>query len=270
MFGLGLRIAMRVAAIVEGQDLELTLGGTAFIVVVGVVFGALFGPVAVMPGRLWKRHPVLGSALVGAPVGLAFVVLVGGSEILDVGNPVVNLLTFGSAGAAFGAVAAWRVVRRPGRGAARGAIVIGSVGASALALALTTPALAWVLDRIDGGTQVHPKLPGLRDPRIESLGDVLFGALGSLLGGAFAGLALAGVLILGRRIVVASRRPVLTIGGALAALGALTLLIPDGPRDAGNTAVIALGMAAMAVAAGWLVVRISEWFDPDVWGAGTS
>ena len=271
-FGIGIRIAMRIAAVMGGQDPEFSIPGTVAILVIGVILGAAFGPVAVVVGGIWRGRPVLGAALVGAGLALSFVVLVGGSEIVDIGVPAVNVLTFGASGAALGATAAWRVASRAEgvAGAGVGAVLVGTVAATAVVSALTTPPIAWIMDRLDGGTAVHPALPTLRDPRIESLGDIVGGALGALLGGVFVGMALAGVLILARRWVTASGRPVLAIGAIIAVLGGLTLLIPDGPRTTGNTAVIAVGIVVTAAAISSLVVRISRWFQPDLWRAPTS
>ena len=271
VFGLGLRIAMRVAALVEGLETGFTVPGTIGIVVMGMIFGAVFGPVAVMIGRLWRGRMVLGATAAGALLGLFFVLAVAGSEITDVGDTAVNLVTFGASGAAFGATTAWAAGRRreidvPAH-SVRGAIVAGTVAATALVSAVGSPITAWILDRFDGGTPVHPQLPTLRDPRVEGLGDLLGGALGGLIGGAFLGLALAGLLLLVRRWVVATDRPVATIGVLLAVLGGLTLLIPNGPRTTGNTAIVAAGIAVMAIAIAWSAVRFSRWFQPDVWGA---
>ena len=273
VFGVGIRVAMRIAAIAEGEGTEFTIGGTVGIVMVGIIFGAAFGPVAVMVGRSWRRHPVAGAALAGAPLGLALVMLIGGSEIFELGNPMANFLTFGCSGAAFGSITAWRVERRRVESAARpgnGAIVIGTVAATALVSALMAPVTAWVLDRFDGGTRVHPALPTLRDPRVDGLADLIGGAFGALVGGIFIGLALAGILIVVRRYVVASGHPVVAIGILIAGVGLLTLLIPDGPRTTGNTVAVATGVVVTAVLVSIVSVRISRWFEPDVWDAITS
>lgn len=268
VFGLGIRGAMRVAALMEGLDLELTVPGTFFLVVGGAVLGAVLGPVAVLAGGAWRRRPVLGAALVSGPVALGLVVLGSGSEIADIGQPVVNVITFGSSGAALGAVAAWRAGQpsnRAERARSAGAIVIGSVAATALVAAVSTPVVGWVLDRLDGGSRVHPALPNLRDPRVESLGEALGAAAGALLSGALVGVVVAGVVIAARRMRVATARPGLVIGAVMLVLGGLGLLLPEGPRTLGNTAVIAVAMAASALAAAWLLLRISRWFDPALW-----
>jgi hypothetical protein len=63
---------------------------------------------------------------------------------------------------------------------------------------------------------------------------------------------------------------VVAIGILIAGVGLLTLLIPDGPRTTGNTVAVATGVVVTAVLVSIVSVRISRWFEPDVWDALTS
>ena len=212
-----------------------------------------------------------GAALVSAAFGLGLVVVASGSEIADIGHPMVNIATFGSAGAALGLVATARIGRSPAIDAtarARGATLVGSVFGTAVGLAVSMPALAWVLDRIDGGVQIYPGLPEWRDPRIGDAGEALGTIVGTGMSGVFLGLLLGMALVAMRRRVTSSDRPVRVIASAYAVMTAGLLLLPEGPRTFGNTGVVAVGLLGIAVLIALLTVRFSNWLEPSALGVG--
>ncbi|MFQ5968366.1 MAG: hypothetical protein ACE5MI_12285 [Acidimicrobiia bacterium] len=248
MLGVGLRAAMRVAAVSEGQETSFTIGGTFFILLVGaaigVIIGALYGGV-----RRWVPGAGLGK---GAIFGFVLALLVGallfgpsGSEARTIGSPLLNMLTFGGSIVLLGIGIEWmwpRIEKRPamsrraGAGEVSGAIV--GIGA---ALVLTVFALArWMAETPDGFWLTLGLFVG-------------FAAEGLLLGavlGVFYGLVRRG----GRwsRVVY----PV-----ALVVLWLVVVLTAGddgmtGPDATEIVAIVALVLAGFGVASAWLTERL--------------
>lgn len=119
VLGVGLRLAMRVVAILDADITpELTVGGTIGIVVLGGMLGIPLGILVALLGRRVEA-PVAG--MVSAVVGLGMLAM--GDELrhelleLGVGWPV-NVPMFGAVFYAFGFVAARLAARFRARGAA--------------------------------------------------------------------------------------------------------------------------------------------------------
>ncbi len=177
--GAGLRLAMRLAAVTEGQETVFTPGGTLFLLVAGGSFGLLLGP---LYGAVRRWVPGRGTGR-GAVFGMVLAVLAGvllfsdsDSEARVIGAASVNVLSFGLSFTAWGVVAEWswaRLDRWPSAGRAASGAAAGSLAGAATGLVVTAVALGrWTATTSHGVLSLVGSLAG----------GVL---LGLLFGGAF-------------------------------------------------------------------------------------
>jgi hypothetical protein len=115
ILGPGLRIAMRVVAILDpARSPEFTVGGTMFIIIgIGVVMGGIFGVIGnVLRGGF--NVPGRGAGLIPA---LLVMLMIGldselRNEIVGLGaGPWLNIPMFGAVALAYGALWTWAVTR---------------------------------------------------------------------------------------------------------------------------------------------------------------
>ncbi len=258
-FGIGLRIAMRVAAVMEGQRPELTLGGTMFIVVFGAMVGSVFGPLVLAGAdRLGRGRPAVASGVLSTLVLLPLLVLVTGDEIFELGSGAVNAVTFGASTFALGAIGKIVEMRirardsvwpfRLGTGMAAGGAagaVVGLIGA---------PMVAWLVDRVDGGAP-HATAPSIRVPRVESITDVAAIAIGSLFQGLLLGALLGGVFV-----AIKNRRPLrgrtrFETAAILAVVAAALVGTPGALDSGGGGLAIGIGAGALVAVFAFLLTQ---------------
>ncbi|HEY5578839.1 MAG TPA: hypothetical protein VIL12_04000 [Acidimicrobiia bacterium] len=218
--GSGFRLAMRVAALAEGQEPTFTVGGTVFLLVAGTGLGVISGLVY---GGVRPRLP--GSGLgKGITYGTFLLMVFGlllfadpGGEARSVGNAWVNLGTFGGSLLMMGMVIerVWELVEsrqdvalRAGSGA-----VAGSLAGAATGLALAGVGLTRWSTSSPGG------LVTIMEP------SALFALLG-LFVGSLAGLAFGLVRVTQRR-----RARVLFVSAVVGFWLVVALTVgEDGPR----------------------------------------
>jgi hypothetical protein len=115
VLGPGLRIAMRVVAILDPlRSPEFTIGGTMFIIIgVGVIIGGKFGVLA----NIARRGFGIPSRVAALLPALLVMLLIGldselRSEIVELGaGPWLNIPMFGAVAVGYGALWAWVVTR---------------------------------------------------------------------------------------------------------------------------------------------------------------
>jgi hypothetical protein len=115
VLGPGLRIAMRVVAILDPvRSPEFTVGGTMFIIVgVGVMMGGMFGVIGNI-ARVGFNIPSRGAGLVPAVLVMLLIGLDSElrSELVELGaGPWLNIPMFGAVAVGYGALWTWVVTR---------------------------------------------------------------------------------------------------------------------------------------------------------------
>lgn len=117
VMGPGLRLAMRVVAILEpSQTPEFTAGGTLFIVVLGLILGAIFGIGVSLNADSGRRRPV-GFVVAAGGLGLLLITPDLRTELLELGfGWPLNVPMFGAVFYAYAAVVLGFVRRRSAAG----------------------------------------------------------------------------------------------------------------------------------------------------------
>ena len=111
LLGVGLRVGMRAIAIVAGQPTDFTVGGSIFVVMVGVFFGASFGSLfaAVRPWLPQRARGIMFGFLVGALFWFPFFEAAAGDLGGVVSDPAIAFLTsvLSALWIGYGAVLEW-------------------------------------------------------------------------------------------------------------------------------------------------------------------
>ena len=263
VFGAGIRIAMRVAALTEGLEPEFTVGGSIGLMVFGGFVGLLFGPIVLgVADRLGRSRRVSAMA-VAVAIMLPLFVLATGAEFIEVGLVWLNLITFGGSMAAFGATAAGiatRLQRKPEQALRLGAGVAYGAGVGAAFAAPILPVALWLFDRMDGGAP-HPQITWAREARIGNVGELFAVAAGAALQAAVIGALLGLAYVLTRRLLRRAERPGLAFGIALAAPVA-AILIASGAKALGPPVAVAVLMSGLLIGFGLRLSSLVEGVGP--------
>ena len=263
VFGAGIRIAMRVAALTEGLEPEFTVGGSIGLMVFGGFVGLVFGPIVLGVGDRLGRSRRVSAMAVAVAIMLPLFVLATGAEFIEVGLVWLNLITFGGAMAAFGATAAGiatRLQRQPDRAVRLGAGVAYGAGVGAAFAAPILPVALWLFDRMDGGAP-HTQISWAREARIGNVGELFAVAAQAALQAAVIGALLGLVYVLTRSPLRRTDHPGLAFGMALAAPVAAILILSGGKALGPPVAVAAL-MSGLLIGFGLRLSSLVEGVRP--------